>query len=80
MSSTCVPFRSADNQVVGREDRALLRSNSSARVDAPAWAAMLLSLLIFPFHAWAPKAINLLKLSSHSSPIKETPWLPYGKI
>lgn len=80
MSSTCVPLTDADNQVVDREDRAMLRSNPSARADAPAWAAMLVSLLIFPFHAWATKAINLLEPSSHSSPTTETPWLPNGKI
>ena len=58
----------------------MLRSNPSARVDARAWAAMLLSLLILPLHARAAKAINLLEPSTQTSPIKETPWLPFGKI
>lgn len=55
----------------------MLRSNPSARVDARAWAAVLLSLLILPLHAWADNAINLL---APTSPTLETPWLPYVKI
>ena len=80
MSSTCVHLISADNRAVDREDRALLRSNPSARVDARAWAAMLVSLLILPPHAWAVKAINLLEPYIRTSPTQETPWLPFGKI
>ena len=80
MSSTCVPLTDADNQAVGREDRAMLRSNPSARVDARAWAAMLLSLLIFSSHAWAANAINLLEPYIRTLPTLETPWLPFGKI
>jgi hypothetical protein len=77
MTSVYLPPRSTDNQPVDREDRAMLRSNPSARVDARAWAAVLLSLLILPLHAWADNAINLLR---PTSPTLETPWLPNGKI
>lgn len=80
MTSTCVPQICADNQVVDREDRAMLRSNLSARADARAWAAMLCSLLILLLHAWAVKAINLFEPSIRISPTQETPWLPFGKI
>jgi len=80
MSSTCVLLRCADNHPVGREDRAMLRSNPSARADARAWAAMLLSLLILALYARAGKAINLLEPSIRTSPTSETPWLPYVKI
>ena len=73
MSSTCVPLTDADNQAVGREDRAMLRSNPSARADARAWAAMLLSLLIFAPHAWAANAINLLAPYIRTLPTLETP-------
>lgn len=80
MSSTCVLLVAADNQAVGREDRAMLRSNPSARADARAWAAMLLSLLILPIHAWATNAVNLLEPYIRTLPTLETPWLPFGKI
>jgi hypothetical protein len=70
----------AHNRPVGREDRAMLRSNPSARADARAWAAMLLSLLILPLHARAAKAINLLEPYIRTSSISEIPWLPFGKI
>jgi len=80
MSSTCVLLRCADNHPVGREDRAMLRTNPSARADARAWAAMLLSLLILALHAWAANAINLLETYIRTSPTEETPWLPHGKI
>ena len=80
MSSTCVPLTEAHNQAVGREDRAMLRSNPSARADARAWAAMLLSLLILSIHAWAANALNLLEPYIRTSPTLETPWLPFGKI
>ncbi|MBA2708703.1 MAG: hypothetical protein H0U59_12935 [Gemmatimonadaceae bacterium] len=58
----------------------MLRSNPSARTDARAWAAMLVSLLILTPHAWATNAINLTNHSTTISPIVETPWLPSGKI
>jgi hypothetical protein len=58
----------------------MLRSNPSARADARAWAAMLVSLLILPLHARAANAINLLDPFTRTSPMTETPWLPYGKI
>ena len=80
MSSTCVPLTEAHNHAVGREDRAMLRSNPSARTDARAWAAMLLSLLILSPHAWAANAINLLEPYIRTLPTLETPWLPSGKI
>ncbi len=80
MSSTCLTPNCADNQSVGREDRAMLRSNPSARADARAWAAMLVSLLILYIHAWALKAINLLEPYIRTPPTQETPWLPLGKI
>jgi len=80
MNSSCLPPNFADNHAVGREDRALLRSNLSARADARAWAAMLVSLLILPPHAWAVKATNLLEPYIRTSPTQETPWLPFGKI
>jgi hypothetical protein len=80
MNFTCVPLTDTDNQAVDREDRAMLRSNPSARVDARAWAAILLSLLIFSPHAWAANAINLLKPYIRTLPTLETPWLPFGKI
>lgn len=80
MSRTCIPPHSTDNHPVDREDRAMLRSNPSARVDARAWAAMLLSLLILPLHAWAENAINLLDRTTRLSPTLEIPWLPYVKI
>jgi hypothetical protein len=78
--SSCLPLRFADNQGVGREDRAMLRSNPSALPDVRAWAATLLSLLIFLApHARTSNAINLL--DTHSiSPFTEIPWLPFGKI
>src|SRR6266567_3322276 len=79
-SRTCVPCYCAHNQLVGREDRAMLRSNPSAHADARAWAAILVSLLTLPLHARAAKAINLLDPSIRLSPIRETPWLPYVKI
>jgi hypothetical protein len=78
--SACLPAHYAHNRGVGREDRAMLRSNPSARADAQAWAAMLVSLLILPLHAWAANAINLLDPVIRISPTSETPWLPYGKI
>jgi hypothetical protein len=80
MSPTCVLINRAQNPSIGREDRAMLRSNLSARADARAWAAMLLSLLILILHAWADKAINLPVPNSRLSPIQEIPWLPYVKI
>jgi hypothetical protein len=58
----------------------MLRSNPSARADVRAWAATLLSLLIFSLHARTGKAINLLEPYIRTSPTKETPWLPFGKI
>ena len=58
----------------------MLRSNPSARADARAWAAMLLSLLILSIHAWAAKAVNLLEPYIRTLPTLETPWLPFGKI
>ena len=58
----------------------MLRSNLSARADARAWAAMLVSLLILALHAWAKNAINLLDLQIRISPTWETPWLPHVKI
>jgi hypothetical protein len=78
--SSCLPRFGAHNHLVGREDRAMLRSNPSARADARAWAAILLSLLIPALHARADKAINLLEPSTRTSPTSETPWLPYVKI
>lgn len=80
MSPSCVPLNSADNQLAGREDRAMLGSNPSARADARAWAAMFVSLLILPLHARAVKAINPLKPYICTSPTQETPWLPNGQI
>lgn len=65
---------------IGREDRAMLRSNLSARTDAGAWAAMSLSLLFFVPHALALIALNLHSRSSTNLPVTETPWLPLGKI
>jgi hypothetical protein len=58
----------------------MLRSNPSALPDVRAWAATLLSLLIFLApHARTSNAINLL--DTHSiSPFTEIPWLPFGKI
>lgn len=58
----------------------MLRSNPSACADARAWAAMLLSLLIFSPHAGAANAINLLQPYIRTLPTLETPWLPFGKI
>ena len=55
-------------KAVGREDRAMLRSNPSARADARAWAAVLASLLIFAPHAWAANAINLNEVFATMSP------------
>jgi hypothetical protein len=78
--TACLPDHYAHNRAVGREDRAMLRSNLSARADARAWAAMLVSLLILALHAWAENAINLLDLQIRISPTWETPWLPYVKI
>jgi hypothetical protein len=78
--SACLPAHYAHNRGVGQEDRAMLRSNPSARADARAWAAMLVSLLILPLHARAANAINLLDPVIRISPTWETPWLPYGKI
>jgi len=78
--TACLPDHYAHNRAVGREDRAMLRSNLSARADARAWAAMLVSLLILALHAWAENAINLLDLQIRISPTRETPWLPHVKI
>jgi hypothetical protein len=58
----------------------MLRSNPSALADVRAWAATLLSLLIFPVHARTGKAKNLLEPHNSNSPITEIPWLPFGKI
>jgi hypothetical protein len=58
----------------------MLRSNPSALADVRAWAATLLSLLIFPVHARTGKAINLLEPYNSNSPSTEIPWLPFGKI
>src|SRR5216684_6896822 len=80
MSSTCLPFYCAHNHSVGREDRAMLRSNLSARVDAEAWAATFLSLLIFALHALASIALNLIAPHIRTSSNLESPWLPNGKI
>ena len=55
-------------KAVGREDRAMLRSNPSARADARAWAAVLASLLTFVSHAWAGNAINLNAVFATMSP------------
>ena len=66
--------------LVGREDRAMLRSNLSARAGARAWAAVVLPLLILALHAWAFNAINLCRQSITNLPLSETPWLPFGKI
>ena len=65
---------------IGREDRAMLRSNLSARTHAEAWAAMSLSLLFFVPHALALNALNLSPRTSTFLPVTETPWLPFGKI
>ena len=80
MSSTCLPLHCAHNHSVGREDRAMLRSNLSARVDAEAWAATFLSLLIFALHALASIALNLIVPQFRTSPNLESPRLPNGKI
>ncbi|HXI13342.1 MAG TPA: hypothetical protein VNM92_11980, partial [Thermoanaerobaculia bacterium] len=68
------------NAYVGGEDRAMLRSNLSARADARAWAAIIVLLLIPPAHAWAGKAINLPERHTAISPISATTWLPSGTI
>ena len=64
----------------GREDRAMLRSNPSARAGARAWGALLLVPLLTFAHAWASNALNLPALFSTISPLAEPPWLPNVKI
>ena len=65
---------------IDQEDRAMLRSNPSACVDARAWGAALVLPLLITLNAWALNAINLLVHSSGNSPLSESPWLPYVKI
>ena len=66
--------------VVSREDRAMLRSNPSARADARTWGVAALPPLLTFAHVWASKAINLIALFSASPPMAEPPWLTYVKI
>ncbi len=64
---------------IGREDRALLRSNPSARSDAGTWAgASRQGQLLPPLHVLALKAKNLgAGGSCEGSPRTD---VPYGKI
>lgn len=58
----------------------MLRSNPSARADAGAWAATILSLLVSAVHASALNALNLSPVHDHNRPVRGTTWLPFGKI
>src|SRR6267142_4392685 len=78
--SSCLPLLCAHNLCLGREDKAMLRSNLSVRADAEAWAVIFLSLLIFALHALASNALNLIVPHIPTSSILESPWLPNGKI
>jgi hypothetical protein len=66
-------LRVEDNECVGREDRAMLRSNPSARADARAWAAILVSLLIPSLpcpgrQCDKPTRTGARKLTNHGKP------------